>query len=84
MVRNHIGYACINNGLSEQGVCKSHSSSEKTLEEKGYEYLSELILTNLDALDTIFRWNAENGYRLYRMSSEMFPLLFSHGIRLRD
>lgn len=77
MVRNHIGYACINNGLSEQGVCANRTLRQKTLEEKGYDYLSELILTNLDALDTIFRWNAENGYRLYRMSSEMFPF-YSH------
>ena len=58
MVRNHIGYACINNGFQNKGVC-NRTLRQKTLEEKGYEYLSELILTNLDALDTIFRWNAE-------------------------
>ena len=77
MVRNHIGYACINEGLSAEGVCANRTLRKKTLEEKGYDYLSELVITNLDALETIFQWNVENGYRLYRMSSEMFPF-YSH------
>jgi UV DNA damage endonuclease len=73
MLRNHIGYACINTTLTTQGVCSNRTLRLKTLQEKGYDYVAELILSNLDALQKILEWNAENGYRLYRMSSEMFP-----------
>ena len=73
MLRNHIGYACINTTLSNQGVCSNRTLRLKTLQEKGYEYVSELILSNLDALQKILEWNADNGYRVYRLSSEMFP-----------
>lgn len=74
-----IGYACINMTLSDEGVCANRTLRMKTLEEKGYEYLSELIVSNLQSLKKILNWNAESGYRFYRMSSEMFPFM-SHPV----
>ena len=73
------GYACINMTLSAEGVCANRTLRMKTLEEKGYEYLSELIQSNLHALKEILVWNAQSGYRLYRLSSEMFPFM-SHPV----
>ena len=73
------GYACINMTLSAEGVCANRTLRMKTLEEKGYEYLSELIQSNLHALKEILVWNAKSGYRLYRLSSEMFPFM-SHPV----
>ena len=73
------GYACINMTLSAEGVCANRTLRMKTLEEKGYEYLSELIQSNLRALKEILVWNAQSGYRLYRLSSEMFPFM-SHPV----
>jgi len=87
MRRNHLGYACINQTLSDlQGVCTNRTLRLKTLEEQGLEYLAELIIGNLDALQTVLEWNAEQGYRLYRMSSEMFPFYshMIHGYEIED
>ena len=74
-----IGYACINMTLSAEGVCANRTLRLKTLEDRGYEYLSELIQTNMIALKKILIWNAESGYKFYRMSSEMFPFM-SHPV----
>ncbi len=73
------GYACINMTLSAKGVCANRTLRMKTLEEKGYEYLSDLIQSNMNALKEILVWNAQSGYRLYRLSSEMFPFM-SHPV----
>ena len=70
-----VGYACINMTLSAKGVCANRTLRLKTLEEKGYDYLCELIESNMKCLKEILVWNAESGYRLYRMSSEMFPFM---------
>ena len=87
MRRNHLGYACINQTLSDlQGVCTNRTLRLKTLEEQGLEYLAELIIGNLDALQKVLEWNAAQGYRLYRMSSEMFPFYshMIHGYEIED
>ena len=70
-----IGYACINMTLSAEGVCANRTLRLKTLQEKGYDYLCDLIEGNLQSLKQILVWNAESGYRFYRMSSEMFPFI---------
>ena len=45
----------------------------KTFDEKGLEYVSELIQKNLVDLFTIITWNHMNGIQVYRMSSDLFP-----------
>ncbi len=87
MVRNHLGYACINQTLSDtEQVCTNRTLRLKTLKEQGLEYLSELITGNLDALRQVLEWNYEHDFKLYRMSSEMFPFYshLEHGYRIED
>ena len=87
MVRNHLGYACINQTLSDsKDICTNRTLRLKTLEEKGLEYLAELITGNLSALQEVLEWNYEKGYKLYRMSSEMFPFYshLEHGYKIED
>jgi len=87
MVRNHLGYACINQTLSDsKDICTNRTLRLKTLEEKGLEYLAELITGNLSALQEVLEWNYEKGFKLYRMSSEMFPFYshLEHGYKIED
>jgi UV DNA damage endonuclease len=79
MVRNHLGYACINQTLSDsKDICTNRTLRLRALEEKGLEYLAELITGNLSALQEVLEWNYEKGFKLYRMSSEMFPFYSKH------
>jgi UV DNA damage endonuclease len=70
-----LGYACINMELRERGVFTNRTLRKATLEEKGYEYLSELIIENLQDMKKILEHNESEGIRFYRISSEVFPFL---------
>ncbi len=70
-----LGYACINMELREQNIFTNRTLRKATLEEKGYGYLSELILQNLEDLHTILKHNEEKGIRFFRISSEIFPFI---------
>jgi len=72
-----LGYACINMELREQGIFSNRTLRKATLEEKGYEYLTELIILNLQDLKTILMHNESVGIRFFRISSEIFPF-WSH------
>mgnify|MGYP001390365641 CR=1 FL=1 len=68
-----LGYACINMTLAKQGISCNRSMIRRTFEAKGVAYASELILENLRNLTKIVSWNNQNGIKVYRMSSDMFP-----------
>ena len=68
-----LGYACINMTLAEEGVSCNRTMIKKTFEAKGLPYASEIILSNLKGLKRIVQWNNDNGIKVYRMSSSMFP-----------
>ena len=69
-----LGYACINMHLSEsQKLTASRTMRKATFEAKGLPAVSDLIVSNLRSLQTIMQWNVDNGFTLYRMSSDMFP-----------
>ena len=69
-----IGYACINSTLQTAGgVTTNRGMRQKTYNEKGLDYVSELALQNCRDLVTIVKWNEENGIKLFRMSSDLFP-----------
>ena len=71
----NLGYACINMTLSSQKpkVTTNRSMIKRTFQERGVEYASELALQNVRDLFHIIKWNNDNGIKLFRLSSEMFP-----------
>ena len=76
MITNYnLGYACINTELSSRKVKVSTNRTMRkaTFEEKGLDYVSEIILANCKDLLTILKWNAEHDIHFFRMSSEIFP-----------
>lgn len=69
-----LGYACINSTLQTTGgITTNRGMRQKTFNERGLPYVSELALQNVQDLETIVRWNEEMGIKLFRMSSDIFP-----------
>ena len=70
-----LGLCCLNTELRAQkpSVFASRTVILKTLADKGVDFLKEKILQNLRDVLTIMDWNEENGIKVYRLSSEMFP-----------
>ena len=72
---NRMGYACINMQLSKQKprIYTGRSMIKRTFESKGIEYASELGLQNTKDLFEIIKWNKENGFDFFRITSNLFP-----------
>ena len=69
-----LGYACINMTLQQAGgITTNRGMRQKTFNERGLNYVSELALQNVKDLESIVKWNEEMGIKLFRMSSEIFP-----------
>jgi len=69
-----LGYACINMTLQQAGgITTNRGMRQKTFNERGLDYVSELSLQNCRDLVTIIKWNEEMGIKLFRMSSDIFP-----------
>jgi len=69
-----LGYACINSTLQQTGgITTNRGMRQKTFNEKGLNYVSELALQNCRDLVNIVKWNEEMGIKLFRMSSDIFP-----------
>ena len=79
-----IGYACINMQLSypqkwggkERGVepiTTNRSMIKRTFESKGIDYASEITLKNVMDLEKIVSWNILNGYKFFRITSNLAP-----------
>lgn len=68
-----IGYACINTQLSAKGITTNRSAIKRTFETKGLPHISKLILANVIDLEKVIHWNEENGFKFYRISSDIFP-----------
>ena len=82
MLNNNYGYACINMQLAypkeygnnkENRVITHRNMIKKTFFDKGIEYASELSLKNCKDLLEIVKWNKNNNFNFFRMSSDMFP-----------
>jgi UV DNA damage endonuclease len=78
---NKLGYCCINVHLSEQGITTNRGMVKKTFESKGLEYASSLALQNVKDLYKIIEWNEEQGIKMYRMSSDIFPWVSEYEIK---
>lgn len=72
-MRNNLGYCCINVALSEQGITTNKGMIQKTFQEKGIYYASNIAIQNIENLIRILEWNKENKIKLFRMSSDIFP-----------
>ena len=72
---NRMGYACINMQLSNQKprVYTGRSMIKRTFKSKGINYASELGLQNCKDLLEIIKWNHENGFNFFRITSNLFP-----------
>ena len=70
-----LGLCCLNTNLREQKppVFASRKMIIRSIEEKGIEVLKEKIIQNLKDILTMMDWNEENGIKVFRLSSEMFP-----------
>ncbi len=69
----NAGYACINLSLQPDKITTNRGMIKKTFTEKGIVYASELALKNVQDLLKIVDWNLEHGFRLFRISSDLFP-----------
>ena len=69
-----IGYACINMTLQKAGgYTTNRGMRQKTFNERGLPYCSELALQNVKDLVHIIKWNNEMRIKQFRMSSDIFP-----------
>ena len=69
----NLGYCCINLTLKEDGVSTNRGMIKRTFQEKGPAYAGELALKNIIDLYTILNWNEEQGIKVFRISSSLFP-----------
>jgi UV DNA damage endonuclease len=69
----NLGYACINLGLTEEGISTNRGMIRRTFLEKGIQYASQLALQNVQALLKVLQWNAEHNIKVFRVTSELFP-----------
>jgi len=72
-MNRRYGYCCINLSLAKDKISTNRGMVKKTFGEKGLDYVSDLSLLNVKDLKKIIQWNYENGIRMYRMSSDIFP-----------
>lgn len=69
----NVGYCCINTVLNNKGITSGRTMRKATFEAKGLKYASELALANAKDLLEILMWNADNGIKVFRMGSGIFP-----------
>lgn len=71
----NLGYACINMNLSslKEKVSTNRTMRKATFQNKGLDYVSEIVLLNVSDLKKILEWNMENDIFFFRISSEIFP-----------
>ena len=72
-LRIQLGFACINMELRKKHIFCGRKCILKTIETKGVEHLKELVQKNVDDLESLVRWNKDNGIRFMRISSELIP-----------
>jgi len=78
-----MGYACINMQLSSQKpkVYTGRSMIKRTFKAKGIKYASELGLQNCKDLLKIVKWNNENGFSFFRITSNLFPWCSEYNLK---
>lgn len=81
----NLGYACINMGMSNlpksKRITTNRSMIKRTFKERGLPYASELALANCKDLLKILQWNEANGFKFFRLSSDLFPWASEYSLR---
>ena len=80
-MERRYGYCCINLSLAKDKISTNRGMVKKTFEEKGIAYASELALKNVMDLSKVLQWNGNNGIKMYRMSSDIFPWCSEYEIK---
>ena len=70
-----LGLCCINIELKSKKppIYPSRKLIIKTIKDKGIDFLKEKITQNLKDLLLMIDWNEENGIKVFRLSSDLFP-----------
>jgi len=70
-----LGLCCMNVTLRKQkpSVYCSRSMIMRKVKEKGIKELKNKILDNLDDLVEMIEWNEQNGIKVFRLYSNLFP-----------
>lgn len=69
----NLGYCCINLTLQGTGITCNRGMVKRTFLQKGLGYAGELAQKNIQDLIEIIKWNNQNEFNVYRMSSDIFP-----------
>lgn len=80
-METQLGYCCINLSLQPKKITCNRGMVRRTFDSKGLQYASELTLKNIRDLIEIIKWNHENGFKVYRMSSDMIPWVSEYEIK---
>ncbi|HEY0768710.1 MAG TPA: hypothetical protein VGD31_00065, partial [Sphingobacteriaceae bacterium] len=68
-----LGYHGLNLTLRPEHITTERTARMKTISEKGIEYAISLFSENVSDLKKIMKWNAKQGVKLYRISSNLAP-----------
>jgi UV DNA damage endonuclease len=79
-MQTNFGYCCINLSINKK-ITVNRTCRKATYEQKGISYVSQLALQNVKDLIEIIKWNEKNGFKVYRMSSDMFPWCSEYEIK---
>lgn len=71
-LRVRLGYACISNAIKES--CSSPYTYSEYLKNENLDKLDRVIISNLDGLEKIIKYNIKNSISFFRMSSKIIPL----------
>lgn len=70
-----LGLCCLNSTLRTQNppIFSSRRMIIRSIKDKGIDSLKEKILHNLEDTLQLIDWNENNGIKVFRLSSELFP-----------
>jgi UV DNA damage endonuclease len=73
-----IGYCCISLGINEglktkEQISVNRGMVKRTFDSKGLDYVSDLVIQNLNDTLKVIDYNIKNNILVYRMSSDSFP-----------